>query len=916
MRYIIGIDLGTTNTCASYVDTHDDRLAIRLFPLPQLVGPGKTEARALLPSYCYIANKEEWPPTSISMPWAKDRDYFVGDFALDYGSRVPTRLVCNAKSWLCHSAAARRDPILPAGGDLDKRISPVEASTRYLKHIADAWNWTIAKGEHELAFDQQEVVLTVPASFDEVARALTAEAAKKAGFGSVTMLEEPQAAFYNWIDQHQGNWSEILQAGDRILVCDVGGGTTDFSIIDVRKIEDSTLSFQRMAVGDHLLLGGENIDNAIAHLVSERLSVELSASQWLQLCHQARTAKEAIYGKGESFFRFILTGSGSRVVAGTTGTTLQKEEIDDVVINGFFGVLPWEEARLRKSAGGIRSIGLPFEEDPSITRHLAYFLDSHGCTNAGSPTHILFNGGTMLPSIFQRSILTSIETWFPGKGLKTLTAPHFDHAVARGAAYYGKVRRGLGVRIKGGSPRSYYLGIDVKRGNVLKHEAITLLPRGAEEGATYTAEHIFQTLPNQPVSFQLFTSHTRLHDKQGDFVSIDPEEMHALPPIHTVLRFGKTVVDDARVIPVRLSLSLTAIGTLELWLKSTLTDHTWSLEFQLRSATGQDDAIRSIGSQRKDETFDAAYTAAAEALIAEAFTSGGGISPKSLMEKLEVTLGMNRKEWPPSVLRSLWPPLLKHAAQRSLSGEHAERWWNLVGFVLRPGFGYPLDDFRLKDLWKIILAELNKNRSSELLQQQLICFRRIAAGLSRGQQVQIASEILPQIFTQKGLIAGKPPHLYVERLRTLASLELMEVPTKIKLGQAIIDKIIKDNAAAIEFWALGRIGARHLLHGIPGYTVPNTVCADWIEKILAHTHKYDQEIVARLFSQIARLTGHRSIDLSDALRKKICQTLPSQQLEEILLTMRPVSGKEQELAFGEALPPGLSLELADPNPQK
>lgn len=906
MRYIIGIDLGTTNSCIAYVDTLDPRVSIQTFSIPQLVAPGQMDTKPLLPSFCYLTGHEEWAKEATALPWAPNRDYFVGTFALEYGAKVPTRLVTSAKSWLCHASASRRDPILPPMGDPALRISPVEASSRYLQHIAEAWNWHIAKGNPEEEFQQQEVVLTVPASFDEVARALTVEAAKKAGFTSVTMLEEPQAAFYNWIDQHHNEWQKKLQKGDKILVCDVGGGTTDFSYITVNESNDS-LSFQRMAVGDHLLLGGENIDNALAHFAAEKINTELSPSQWQQLCYQARLAKEALYGLGQSSYRLILTGTGSKVVAGTLTCTVSKEEADTIVLQGFFGILPWKEACQKKLSSGFKSLGLPYEEEPSVIKHLAQFLAKHNCIGDNAPTHVLFNGGTMMPSAFQNAIIESLNHWFPANKVKQLTAPHFDHAVARGASYFGKVRRGLGVRISGGSPRAYYLGVGTQDSNDKSLQALTLLARGTEEGASYTSEETFLATPNTPVSFHLYTSHTRLHDEPGQIVPIEQEEMHALPPIHTVLRYGKKSGENIAPIPVKLGISLSDIGTLELWLQSQQSNHRWELEFQLRSVTGQENTIETVGNARKDETYSSQYVNEALTILTQLYTPGSGISPNSVVEKLQAALDLPRREWPLSVLRGLWPAILDAAPRRSLSSEHAERWWNLAGFILRPGNGFPLDDFRIKDLWKIILGEFKKPKSSETLHQQLICFRRVAGGLSRGQQMQIASEITAQLLSPRGLVQGKPPHLYHERLRTLASLELIETSTKIKVGQALVDKLIQGDGHAVEYWALGKIAARQLLQGTLSHVVPLSQCTKWIEKLLSHAKKLNNKNTTALFAQMARLTGHREIDLPEQVRQNILQTYHDAHLKSLLTSVQPVSKAEQEEMFGEGLPPGLVL---------
>ncbi|MBA3816999.1 MAG: Hsp70 family protein, partial [Parachlamydiaceae bacterium] len=543
MRYIIGIDLGTTNSCVSYVDTQDPRATIQSFKIPQLVIEGSFEHLPTLPSACYLAAPQEFPKGALNLPWDHHLNFFVGKFALQQGAKIPTRLVQSAKSWLCHSAANRRDKILPLESDNEEmRISPVEATARYLKHIREAWNHNMARGDVESEFEGQEIILTVPASFDEIARSLTVEAARLAGFDKMNLLEEPQAAFYSWISQHEKDWEKHLSAGSTVLVCDVGGGTTDFSLIEV-VVKEGALTFQRMAVGDHLLLGGDNMDAAIAHRLEILLEEEkhvLSRIQRLRLRHEARNAKEALLkeNKGDAeheLYRVLLQGSGSNVIQGALSVTLHAAEVRKSLIEGFLGGYSWAEALQLKKTAGFRSMGLPYADEPSITKHLAHFLSS----NAGDdhqpkkPDFVLFNGGAMKPPLFQQAIIDNLKAWF-GKEVSVLPSYNLDLAVARGAAYYGKVRQGMGVRIGGGMARGYYLLLDTKdEQGLVVSKAMTLLPRGSEDGSSFEPETTFQLKPNTPVVFQIATSHVRLHDLAGDLIDVDPKEMQMLPPIQT-----------------------------------------------------------------------------------------------------------------------------------------------------------------------------------------------------------------------------------------------------------------------------------------------------------------------------------------------------------------------------------------------
>lgn len=920
MRYIIGIDLGTTNSALAFIDTEQPFLPVQLFAIPQLTAAGKVDTLLTLPSFCYLTAKEEWSSGDLKLPWKEEVGTFVGQFAKIQGARVPTRLIQSAKSWLCNVAANRRDKILPVeSADVTQRLSPVEVSAKYLEHLRNAWNGTMAKGNPLLELEEQEVILTVPASFDEVARTLTVEAARKAGFLHVTLVEEPLAAFYSWISQHEQEWQQLFKSNDIILVCDVGGGTTDFSLIEVQQQEEK-LAFQRMAVGDHLLLGGDNIDAALAHHIEKKMveggAPALVPNQWLQLQAEARAAKEALLAsnaKSDETYTVVLQGVGSSVVRGSLTMTVKREEVEHFLLNGFFGQYPLHEALQLRRSRGFRSMGLPYEDEPSITKHLAHFLQqANHLERQKGIDYILFNGGTFKPQIFQQAVQDSLQTWFPQTSLQNLTSSSLDLAVARGAAYYGKTRRGFGVSVGGGIPRTYYLKIDVKEeSGQLTSKALTLLPRGSQEGRVFQPDQIFALRSNTPVAFHVLTSHVRLHDQEGDLIDIDPIEMQMLPPIQTILRFGrKTESESGLTLPVRLGIRLTAIGTIELWLESQKSQHKWQLEFQMRSATGQDTVSNQEKATTTNQTFEVGYLDEAKLLIESLFQPGSIIKPNQIMEKLELQVGMNRREWGPTLLRELWIPLLKMAPYRKLSQEHEARWWNLVGFFLRPGFGFPLDDFRIKELWKILLAELKSPKTSECLVQMCICSRRIAGGFNKGQQTQLASDLIGAVFDKKsGKIEVKRKsdlYLYSEKIRALAALERLDIPFKMRLGEALVDYILHHSPAHYDYWALGRIGARHLLYGSVGQVIPKEMVSKWIEKLLAHrASSENQDSILFLMRQLARKTDQRELNLSDSIIQKILHLYPDAHLKDWLLEEKELTQSEQEQAFGDQLPAGL-----------
>lgn len=925
MRYTIGIDLGTTNCALAYVDYEAAFLSIHLFAISQFTEVGKLSALPTLPSFCYLTSEGEWIKNSFKLPWKEEAPFFVGEFAKKEGARVPTRLIQSAKSWLCNISANRRDKILPIESiDSSRRLSPIEVSSLYLSHLRDAWNFKIAKNNPLLVLEEQEIILTVPASFDEVARSLTIESASQAGFLNVTLIEEPQAAFYSWISQHEKEWQTLFEVGDTVLICDIGGGTTDFSLIEIQESEGS-LFFQRMAVGDHLLLGGDNIDIALAYYLEQKINSEsrltsFESTQWLQLKSEARNAKEYLLNpevNSKDAYSVVIQGSGSSVVGGSFSTSIHRAEIEKIILDGFFGHYPLKEALKLKKRSGLRTMGLPYEDDPSITKHLAHFLEqAHYLNGDKTIDFVLFNGGTLKPEIFQEAIEASLKTWFPLSSVKRLSPFNLDLAVARGAAYYGKVRRGHGVAIRGGLPRTYYLKIEcVDDSKEMSFKALTLLARGSQEGHVYEPNYSFSLRANTPVVFHILTSHTRLGDQEGDLIEIDPAQMQELPIIQTVLSFGKNQVKEASdLILVTISIRLTEVGTIELWLVSKSTNHKWNLEFQLRNSTEQGvQELFKMGFSKSNEIFDPSHLETPKKTLELLFSKGSSITCTKIMDLLESQIGRSRKDWGMTILRSLAGSLLQFASQRKLSLEHEAKWWNLLGFFLRPGFGFALDEFKIKELWKIILSDFKGMRSPEILIQMCICFRRISGGLSKGHQMQIAHELIPMIIQKKtgkiDLTQKGQAYSYLEKIRTLASFERLDTSLKINLGNALLDRITNQDPFDSDFWALGRIGARHLLYGSLGQVVSRDIAARWIDQLLNIKVAEENRVqMIFLLGQLARKTDQRELNVSDLIINRILEVYPDESLKQSLLEMHFLTIKEQEQIFGEQFPAGLIFD--------
>lgn len=600
-RYVVGLDLGTTNCAVAYVDTadlvEDKPPTIEIFAIAQLVKAGEVESEELLPSSIYMPAEGEIDFTQLQVPWAKKRDFAVGRFARDQGATVPTRLVSSAKSWLCHPGVDRRAPLLPFGAEEGfPKISPVEASQRILEHIRDAWNETAPDKASRL--ENQEIVLTVPASFDAVARELTVEAAKNAGLEHVTLFEEPQAAFYAWIHQSGEAWRKLVKPGDVVLVIDVGGGTSDFTIIGVAE-QEGELTLERLAVGDHLLLGGDNMDLTLASKAAEEIrktGAKIDHVQMLGLWHAARQAKEKMLssGKVESTTLTVL-GRGRKVIGGALKTELSRDVVEKTLVEGFFpkvelGDLPEERRGL-----GLQELGLPYVADAAVTRHLSAFVSRHAeeiekfrTKSAGPlpcPNTILFNGGVFQAPLLRDRIHDVVGSWAK-ESVKELSAAGLNQAVAIGAAYYGMVRRGLGVRIRGGVARSYYIGVESSMpaipGMPRPMRAVCVVPQGTEEGTELNLPAMpFGLVVGEEVEFRFLGSTLRKDDKVGTIVDDWEGEIDDLAPIQTTIE-PKEGQKKGQTIPVLLHGKVTEVGTLELWCQARDTDDRWKLEFNVR----------------------------------------------------------------------------------------------------------------------------------------------------------------------------------------------------------------------------------------------------------------------------------------------------------------------------------------------
>jgi hypothetical protein len=597
-RYVVGIDLGTTNCALAYVDTaQGDEAPITQLPIPQVVAPGEVADRPLLPSFIYLPGPGEQPAGALRLPWAPERDFAVGQFAQQFGSQVPTRLVASAKSWLCHPGVDRRAPILPwKAPESTRHVSPLEASRLFLSHLVEAWNHTIAKTDPAQRLELQDVVLTVPASFDAAAREMTLEAAHAAGLVNLTLLEEPQSAFYAWLDARRDDWRQLIKVGELILVADVGGGTTDLTLIEVGE-ENGSLALTRLAVGDHILLGGDNMDLTLAHTAAGHLAkknVKLDAGQMLLMSHSARRAKEQLFADPKlASAPVTVLGRGSRVIGGTVQTELTRAEVEQVLVDGFFPPVPLDAQPARARVVGLQELGLPYAADPAVTKHLAYFLSrqAESLKERGTkalPSAVLYNGGVFKASALRERLQKTIAQWAKeakaGK-VRELPGTDLDLAVSRGAAYYGLVRRGRGVRIRGGTARAYYIGVETALpavpGGPPPLKALCVAPFGMEEGTeTDLPGQEFGLVVGEPVEFRFLGSTTRRDDTAGTLVEDWEGQIDELAPVAVTLpaKGGPA----GRVVPVHLHAKVTEVGQLELSCRSRDGEQSWKLEFNVR----------------------------------------------------------------------------------------------------------------------------------------------------------------------------------------------------------------------------------------------------------------------------------------------------------------------------------------------
>ena len=945
-RYAVGIDLGTSHTVVAWADLQAAEPELQLLGIAQAVAPGQVADSPLLPSVRYHPAEGELAAAELELPWPQPAlaggielpAAVFGRRARELGAQTPGRLVTSAKSWLSHPGVDRQAAILPWGApDEVARISPVAASASYLAQVRLAWEQR--HPGHPLA--RQDLTLTVPASFDEGARALTLEAARLAGLEQLRLVEEPQAALQDWLFQHRARLVDELKDSRLVLVVDVGGGTTDLTLVRVEAdAEGGAPRLTRVAVGDHLMLGGDNMDLALAHLVERRLTGDapLPAARLSQLVQRCRAAKELLLSDhAPDSVPVTLLGAGARLIGGARSVELGRAEVEALVLDGF---LPLESARERprQRRVGIVEFGLPYPADAAITRHLADFLQRHAAaarTALGAavtdceggfplPDTLLLNGGVFRSDAISNRIIQLLQSWRGGP-LRVLH--HFDPdlAVARGAVAQALLRAGrlagLGAGIGGGAARSYFLLL--QEGG--REQGLCVLPRGTPEGqAVELPGRRFALCLGQAVRFHLASTVSDQPWQAGDLIPADDAGLLRLPPLVAVLPppQGRRRAE----VEVGLVATMTELGTLEVHaVACDDPQQRWRLAFDLRAGD--------TASQPGDESAAAAghpRLADALALLDRVFGEGAQrVEPREVSQLragLERLLGP-RESWELALSRALFDALLARARRRRRTAAHERAWLNLAGYCLRPGIGAPLDEWRVEQLWELYPQGLQFGTESNNWSEWWTLWRRAAGGLSEAAQIELLQTVgahLEQIVTSRS--ASHPlKGSYGDMLRLVAALERVPHGYRAEVGHWLVERLrksagrgdpsgAKDAEKVIEkagdWWVVGRLGARVSLYGQAQNVVPPEVAQDWLDALLELDWRRVEQ-AAFAAAQIARLSGDRARDLAPEWRERVLRRLAELKAPEswsrMLRERVELEAAEQRLSYGEALPPGLRL---------
>ncbi len=909
-QFSIGIDLGTTNCAMAYVPLAAEEAKSEVFPISQWETLDRLADSNTLPSFLYLPTDHE-----AAQLQASGAGWLPGRLARRRAGETPGRVAHSAKSWLGHHGVDRNTPFLPWASEeiaADKKISPIRASALLLNYLRGAWDARFPG----IRFDDQAVTVTVPASFDAVAQRLTLDAADEAGFPeNVRLLEEPQAAFYRWLEAHDDPgalWAQLPEKPDgshHVLVVDIGGGTSDFSLFEISRQTGTELPhIRRVAVSDHILLGGDNIDLAIAHLLEPRFAGadnSLSGGQWQDLVARCRDLKErclSTEGADEESFTLTLPGRGSSLFAGTFSAEVSRGEILAILLDGFYPDCP-ADARPEEPDAALKEWGLPYAADSAITRYLASFLRDLPPVDA-----ILFNGGSLYPETLRLRLQRQIGRWQNGAEPRVLENPEPDLAVARGASRYGAILHHRSARIAAGAARSIYLEVKGAKGE--RPSLVCVLPRGSEPDEVHRIDSLDLELRlNRPVRFQSYYSTRHDKDLPGALVKLKEDRFHKLPPLQTIARIAdKDAAPESNRVPVHLSAKLTELGLLHLECVSALPeiDQSWPLTFNLRA--GETAAPGSVVVGESDPAVDEKALAKAKerivSIFSKHFDESDPLTASRLLKNLEEIFELPKAEWNLMLVRTLWTTLKRCIPCRVNSVEHEESWLILAGFFLRPGFGAELDPVRIDDLWQVHESGLIHGNKKVKLQDHIL-WRRVAGGLDRERQQSLVDDELPKLRQQKN-----PP---AELVRMVGSLERIDQGTKIELIDLFLGKasglLERGGYAAPYLVSLGLLLNRSLSHAGPESVVPPEQVAKAFERLRGFDFKTPE--LAELFLRAARVIDNRDLDVPKPLRKDIARKLSKADVAPFKITtveeFVPILRSDRASLYGESLPPGLVL---------
>lgn len=916
--YLVGIDLGTTHTVVAYAKAENTHQEIQIFQIEQLIAPGQVTARPLLPSVRYHPATGELSEADLAFPSGKSSDAVIGEAARLLGSKSKGRFVASAKSWLSHPSVDHSADILPWGSSDDiGKVSPIAASASYLSHIRTVWGHKFP----DAPLEQQDIVITVPASFDEAARSLTLEAARLAGLHNVRLLEEPQAVCYDWLRRHAGSIRQALANVHLLLICDVGGGTTDLTLIKVEQGEQEP-KLTRIGVGDHLMLGGDNIDLALAHLAESRLGNgerRLSAADLSQLIEQCRIAKERLLADdAPEQINVTLLGGGSRLIGSSRSVALSKDEVREIALDGFFPLSGLDDLPDRKRSGVVE-FGLPYAAEPAVSKHIAAFLKLHSSASGEAlqgkgyvPDALLLNGGVFRSQPITQRIVDLIRSWRSSPPV-LLENKHPELSVAFGAVSYAVARKDKKLKIGGGSARSYFLLVDTDDSNTqqgpstLLRTGICILPKGSEEGdEVILKDRRFALRLGVPVRFHLVSLSGDGDFKPGDVTEIS-DLFHSLPPLAVAFE-GDAGKPNAEVV-VELSVTQTEVGTLKIQCISVEdSSQRWDVEFQIRKKTA---------ALPTDTALPANFDRIAEQIQTIFGTKSRQVDPKavkSLRADLEKLIGAERTEWNTPLLRAMFGVLLEGAKYQRRSENHERVWLSLAGFCLRPGFGYPLDDWRVEQLWKNYPQGIQFVNETQNWTEWWTLWRRIAGGLNTEAQEKIFADIAkfinPAVARQPGVAKQIKNRGYDDMVRLAAVLERLPAAKKIQLGEWLLKRLEKAGEPSQTWWAVGRIGARMPFHGSSHNVIPADIASLWLQQILTVDWKKIPQ-AGFAATLIARMSGDRARDIDESMRLHVVEKLKLSKAPaswvEMVEQLKELDEREEKQIFGEALPPGLKL---------